>query len=172
MLRKLRGRAAAMKTIAALLTQAEQIARTRGTERPAAEHIVLAALQLPDGTAARALERLGSSAADFGAALDAQEVEDLERIGVHVDDGRISAELPPPREPDGIYRSEPSAQQLFQAAGEDARRGGGTLVGAHVLRAAADLEHGPTARALLRMGIDRTALREAATAEIEDHSRS
>lgn len=143
MLRNLRGRAAAMKTIAALLTEAEQIARTRGMERPTAEHLVLAALQLPDGTAARVLERLGSSAADFGAALDAQEAEDLERIAVHVDDDRISAELPPPGEPDGIYRSEPSAQELFQAAGDGARRGGGTLVGAHVLRAAADLEHGP-----------------------------
>ncbi|MCO8127148.1 Clp protease N-terminal domain-containing protein [Acidimicrobiia bacterium EGI L10123] len=156
-----------MKTIAALLTQAEQIARARGTEQPAAEHLVLAALQLPDGTAAGALERLGSSAADFGAALDAQEVEDLERIGVRPDDDRISAELPPPGEPVGIYRSDPSAQELFQAAGDDARREGGALVGAHVLRAAADLEHGPTARALRRLGIDRTELRSAATAEIE-----
>ncbi|HSP02631.1 MAG TPA: Clp protease N-terminal domain-containing protein [Acidimicrobiales bacterium] len=172
MLRKLRGRAASMKTIAALLTRAEEIARTRGTERPAAEHLVLAALQLPDGTATRALERLGFSAADFGAALDAQAVEDLERIGVHADDDGISAELPPPDEPVGIYRSAPSAQELFQAAGEDARRGGGALVGAHVLRAAADLENGPTARALRRMGIDRSALRVAATAEIEERSRS
>ena len=167
MLRKLRGRAAAMKTIAALLTQAEQIARAGGTEQPAAEHLVLAALQLPDGTAARALERLGSSGADFELALDAQEVEDLERIGVHVDDDRISAELPPPDEPVGIHRSAPSAQELFQAAGEDARRDGGALLGAHVLRAAAELEHGPTARALRRIGIERTELRAATTVEIE-----
>jgi hypothetical protein len=102
-------------------------------------------------------------------ALDKQEVEDLERIGVHADSDRISAELPPPDEPVGIHRSEPSAQELFRAAGDDARRGGGALLGAHVLRAAADLEHGPTARALRRIGIDRSALRDAASAEIEDH---
>lgn len=166
MFRKLRARAAAVKAISALLTQSEEIARRRGAERPAAEHLALAALQLPDGTAARALERVGSSAAEFEAALDAQETEDLERIGVQVDDARIRSELPPPSEPGGVYRSEPSARELFLAAGDDARRGGGSLVGAHVLRAAAALEHGPTARALRRMGIDTTDLRAAASAEI------
>lgn len=167
MFRTLKSRAAAVKAISALLTQAEEIARRRGAERPAAEHLVLAALQLPDGTAARALERMGSSAAAFGAALDAQEAEDLERIGVHADNDRIRSELPPPGEPGGVYRSEPSAQELFRAAGEDARRGGGSFVGAHVLRAAAALDHGPTARALRRMGIEATGLRTAASAEIE-----
>jgi len=167
MFRRLKARATAMKTISALLSQAEEIARRRGVERPGAEHLLSAALQLPDGTAARALERVGLTAADFDAALAAQEAEDLERIGIHVADERISTELPPPSDPAGIYRSEPSAQDLFQAAGEDARRGGGTLVGAHVLRAAAALELGPTARALRRMGIDRAQLQEAASAEIE-----
>ncbi len=167
MFRKLKTRATAMKTIAALLTQAEEIARSGGAERPAAEHLVIAALQLPDGTAARTLERLGSSAADFSAELAAQEADDLERIGVHADSDRIDSELPQPSEPGGVYRTEPSAQQLFQAAGDDARQGGGVLVGAHVLRAAAALEHGPTARAFRRMGIDRTELHAAASAEIQ-----
>lgn len=167
MFRKLKTRATAMKTISALLTRAEEIARSRSAERPAAEHLVIAALQLPDGTAARTLERLGSSADDFSAALAAQEADDLERIGVHADSDRIDSELPQRSEPGGVYRTEPSAQQLFQAAGDDARRGGGALVGAHVLHAAATLEHGPTARALRRMGIDRTELQAAANAEIQ-----
>ena len=168
MFRRLKARAAAVKTISSLLQQAEEIARGRGTDKPAAEHLVLAALQLPDGTASRAFDRLGSSRHDFRAALDAQEAEDLERIGVHAPSDRIRAELPEPTAPTGVYQSEASAQQLFQAAADDARRNGGSLVGAHVLRAAAALEHGPTARALRRMGIDRDALREAAGAEIED----
>ena len=169
MFRKLKARATAVRAISALLTQAEQIAHERGAERPAAEHLVLAALQLPDGTAARALERIGSSTVDFRAALDAQEAEDLERVGVHADTDRIASELPQPTEPHGLYRSEPSAQELFQAAGDDARRGEGSLLAAHVLRAAAELEHGLTARALRRMGIDSTELRVAAGAEIEAH---
>lgn len=164
---KLKARANAMKTISALLTQAEEIARRGGAEQPAAEHLVLAALELPDGTAHRAFERVGSSAGAFRTALEAQESDDLEHIGVQADRDLIDAELPPPTPPGGVYRSEPSAQQLFQAAGADARRGGGELLGAHVVRAAAALEHGPTARAIRRLGIDRAALQLAADAEIE-----
>lgn len=167
MLRKLRTRAAAMKTISRLLSEAEEIARRSGLDRPAAEHLVLAALQLPDGTASRAFERLGASGDDFGAALQAQETDDLGRIGIHAPHNRIHAELPASTTPSGVYRSEPSAEQLFQLAGDDARREGGKLLGAHVVRAAAALEHGSTARAISRMGIDPSELRTAATAEIE-----
>jgi ATP-dependent Clp protease ATP-binding subunit ClpA len=172
MFRRLKVRAVSAKTISNLLRRAEEIARGRGADRPAAEHLVLAALQLPDGTASRALEWLGLSADDFRAALDAQEADDLERIGVHAPDDGISAESPAPAPRPGVYRSEPSAQQLFQAAGEDARRNGGCFVGAHVLRAAAALEHGSAARALGRMGVDPDALRAAADAAIEDHCSS
>lgn len=161
-----------MKTIATLLQQAEAIARERGADKPAAEHLVLAALQLPDGTASQALERLGSSSNDFRAALDAQETEDLERIGVHAPSDRISAERPEPSATTGVYDSEASAKQLFRAAGDDARRNEGSFVGAHMLRAAAALEHGPTARALRRMGIDRDALRGAAGDEIQGAPRA
>lgn len=169
MFQKLKGRVDAMKTISALLERAEEIARSRGSDKPAAEHLVLAALCLPDGTASKTLERVGSSGDDFRAALEAQETEDLERIGIHAPDDRIQAELPDPTTPTGIYKSEPSAQQLFQAAGEAARRDGGSMVGAHVLRAAAGVEHGPTARVLRRLGIERDALEAAATAELDAH---
>lgn len=172
MFSKLKTRATAMKTIARLLTQAEEVARNGGAERPGAEHLVIAALQLPDGTAARTLERLGSSAADFSAALVAQEADDLARIGVQAASDRIDSELPQPSDPGGVYRTEPSAQQLFQTAGDDARRCGGALVGAHVLRAAAALEHGSTARALRRMGIDRIELHAAASAELQARGRA
>jgi Clp amino terminal domain, pathogenicity island component len=151
-----------MRIIATLVHQAEGIARARGAATPGAEHLVLAAVQLPDGTARHALERLGSLGADFGAALDALEAEDLERIGIIAPTERITADLPEPSPQSGVYRSDPSAEQLFFAAGDDARRNGGTLLGAHVLRAAAALEHGRTARALRRMGIDGEALRTAA----------
>ena len=119
----------------------------------------------------RSISRLLGDAEDFDAALAAQEAEDLGRVGVHADGERIGAALPPPGDPSGVYRSEPSAQELFQAAGAESRRARRTFVGAHVLAAAADLERGPTARALRRMGVDRTALREAALAEIEAQER-
>lgn len=170
MFQKLKARASAMKTISALLQDAEEIARSQGTDKPAAEHLVLAALALPDGTASRALTRVGSSAEDLRSALDAQAADDLARVGISAPDDEIRAELPEPTAPVGLYRSEPSAQQLFQAAGDDARENGGSIVGAHVLRAAAALEHGPTARAFRRLGIGPAELRAAATAEIEAHT--
>lgn len=172
MLSKLKARASSMKTIAVLLQHAEEIARHGGAETPGAEHLVLAALQLPDGTAARAFAQVGSSGDGFRSALEAQEAEDLARVGVHAPVERISEELPSPSAPTGIYRSEPSAQELFRAAGDDARRRGGVLLGAHVVRAAAALQQGPTARALQRMGVDRDALRAAADTEIEAHRRT
>jgi hypothetical protein len=66
----------------------------------------------------------------------------------------------------GVYRSNPSAQELFQAAGAAARGARQRLAGAHVVLAAADLEHGTLARALGRLEVDRAALRAAAASEL------
>ncbi|CAN5473397.1 hypothetical protein BH23CHL10_BH23CHL10_10160 [soil metagenome] len=40
-----------MRTIGRLLTDAEQIARRMGDERPSAEHLLISAIGLPDGSA-------------------------------------------------------------------------------------------------------------------------
>ncbi|MGZ8476106.1 MAG: Clp protease N-terminal domain-containing protein, partial [Candidatus Limnocylindria bacterium] len=47
-----------MRTIKKLLTDAEVEARAMGEAEPGAEHLLLAALDLPDGSARRAFERL------------------------------------------------------------------------------------------------------------------
>ena len=166
MLQKLRSRLGSLGTITALLEDAETIAHREGLAQPAAEHLVLAALELPDGTARAALERAGTSGDAFASAVRDQHVAALAAVGVVVDDGLIDASLPEPETPTGLYRSEPSAQELFQCAGDDARAEGGALLGAHVVRAAADLEHGTVARAFEHLGVERDALRASATAEI------
>lgn len=166
MFAKARARLADVATIERLLEGAERIALERGAPRPAAEHLVLAALELPDGTAQRTLERLGRTPGAFAAALDDQEGDDLRHVGVDAPREAIDARLPSPVTPTGPYRSEPSAQQLFQLAGGDARGHGEPLAGAHVLRAAAGLEHGVVARALRRMDVDREQLHAVATAEL------
>lgn len=166
MLQKLRSRLGDMGTIKQLLENAETIARRDGLAQPAAEHLVLAALDLPDGTARAALERTGSSAEAFAAALRVQHATALEAVGVVVDDDLIAASLPEPERSTGVYRSETSAQELFQRAGTDARAECGGLLGAHVVRAAATLEHGTVARTFEHMGVDSHALRASATAEI------
>ena len=48
-----------MRTIEQLLTRAEGEARSGGERLPGPEHLLLAAAALPDGSAARALERAG-----------------------------------------------------------------------------------------------------------------
>lgn len=166
MLQKLRSRLGAMGTIKVLLEDAEAIARREGLAQPGAEHLVLAALELPDGTARAALERAGTSGDAFASAVRDQHAAALDSVGVVVDNDLIDASLPEPEAPTGLYRSEPSAQELFQRAGDDARAEGGTLLGAHVVRAAADLEHGTVARAFERLGVDPNVLRASATAEI------
>lgn len=155
-----------MSTIKQLLENAETIARRDGLTQPAAEHLVLAALDLPDGTARAALERTGSSEEAFASALREQHAAALDVVGVVVDDGLIDASLPEPETATGVYRSETSAQELFQRAGAVARTEGGGLLGAHILRAAAELEHGTVARTFQHLGVDPHALRESATAEI------
>lgn len=166
MLQKLRSRLGDMGKIKQLLEQAEAIARRDGLAAPAAEHLVLAALELPDGTARAALERAGSSAEAFAAALREQHAAALAAVGVVADDELIDASLPDPQPATGVYRSETSAQELFQRAGAAARAEGGGLLGAHVVRAAAALEHGTVARVLEHLGVDRHVLSASATAEI------
>jgi hypothetical protein len=166
MLGKLRRRLGDMSTISQLLEGAEAIARREGIAQPAAEHLVLAALALDDGTGEAALRRVGTSSIALTTALREQHDEALASVGVVADDALIDASLPEPTASTGVHRSEPSAQELFRRAGADARSEGGGLLGAHVLRAAADLEHGTVARAFRHLGVDRHALRECATAEI------
>ncbi|MEZ5102114.1 MAG: Clp protease N-terminal domain-containing protein [Thermoleophilia bacterium] len=92
-----------------LLEAAEAVARRDGAEQPGPEHLLLAALDLPDGSARRAL------------GLDPAE-----------DPG--PQPLPPRRRP-GTTRSAANAQRLFQAATRRCHADRVPLAGAHVLLA-------------------------------------
>lgn len=157
-----------MRTIGRLLTDAEQVARRMGDEQPSAEHLLLAAMTLPDGSAARALHGFDVDADRLAQAIRDEHASALVAAGIDAGTAAaVAADQPvtPPRD-SGVYRSNPSAQELFQAAGAAARGARQRLAGAHVVLAAADLEHGTLARALERLGVDRLALRTAAAAEL------
>lgn len=157
-----------MRTIGRLLTDAEQVARRMGDERPSAEHLLLAALTLPDGTAAGALQRIGVDADTLAQAIRDEHAAGLVAAGIDASTAAaMSADRPvTPTMGSGVYRSNPSAQELFQAAGAAARSARQRLAGAHVVLAAADLEQGTLARALQRLGVDRAALRSAASSAL------
>lgn len=141
-----------IRTINALLTQAEQEAHSLGDDVPGAEHLVLAALLL-DEDSARSL--LGVDADQFRQAIVATHNAALESAGVSASEAAVGSA---PAKP-GVYRSETSAQEVFQRArvlAKQARPRG--LKGAHIVRAAAEREHGTVARVLQRLGVDRQSL--------------
>jgi ATP-dependent Clp protease ATP-binding subunit ClpA len=164
----LRRAMADMRTMNTLLPAAERIARSEGVDAPAAEHLVLASLDLPDGSARRALQDAGADADRLRGALAAQHDAALRAVGVSVDHAALDAALPGvPAEPHGVYASQPSAQALFQRVRLLANADHAPLYSAYVLLAAAELEHGTIPRALALLGITRDALATTARRELD-----
>lgn len=151
-------------TIRQLLEGAERLAQQSGDAQPGAEHLLLSALALPDGTARRAFERLGADPDGLGSAIAAQHFDALRAVGLELDAGQAVVPAPEAR---GVFLSTPSAQSAFRRAVElskhpKPRR----LLGAHVVAAVAEIERGTVVRALSRMGVDREKLAAAARDEL------
>ncbi|MEI2730420.1 MAG: Clp protease N-terminal domain-containing protein [Dermatophilaceae bacterium] len=142
-----------------LLPAAERLAQADGIPEPGAEHLLLAALDLSDGVAKRALGAVGGDADALRAALTQGHDDALRAIGVQADDVAIGAAIPAPVKPSGPLRAQGSMQQAFQRAVQVAKDDGRTLGSGHLLLAVIEPEHGTVARALTRLGIDRTDLR-------------
>jgi ATP-dependent Clp protease ATP-binding subunit ClpA len=157
-----------MRTIKQLLADAERIAREMGEEEPAAEHLLLAAIGLPDGSATRVLGRHGVDADSLRAALRDEQSDALVTAGVAREAAEAMAD-PTPLGAAGaplLYASGPSAREVFQEAGKLARSSRQRLAGAHVVAAVAGLERGTMPRVLDRLGVDRQQLAAAARAEL------
>jgi ATP-dependent Clp protease ATP-binding subunit ClpA len=157
-----------MRTIKQLLTDAERIAREMGEEEPGAEHLLLSAIDLPDGSAGRALGSLGVDADRIRTALREEQADALVAAGVARETVDAMAD-PTPLGPGGapiLYGAGPSAREVFQEAGKLARSSKQRLAGAHVVIAVAGLERGTMPRVLDRLGVNRQQLIAAAQAEL------
>lgn len=170
MFERIRQRVGDVKTIAQLCQGAERQAQQDGQAEPGAEHFLLAALDLPDGTARRVFERLGADAGDVRAAVHRQYADALSRIGVDaasfeaIDDA--SSPLPPGG---GLYKAAPSGEAVMQALSRrEGAQGRGPLLGAHVVAAVAALKQGVAARTLRAMGLEPEAVARAALQEVQD----
>jgi len=153
-----------VRTIKRLLTRAEAEARRDGEERHGPEHLLLAATELPDGTAARALAQVGVAPRALRDALAG--VHDAALAGVGVGGEHLPGTTGLQAPATGALRSTPQAQQVFTEAAALAKASTPPLLrGAHVLAAACSLERGTVARALAALGVDREQLRTAARAE-------
>jgi hypothetical protein len=157
-------------TLKLLCETAEALARAEGQPEPAAEHFVLAALELADGAAGRVFTRLGLDGAGFRSALVEEQREALRQVGV----GEMIIEqtigkgtpLPPPS---GLYEAAPSGKVVVQELARLRQRGViSPLDGAQVLKVVGEMGQGRAVRALRQMGADPAALIAAADAEIAE----
>jgi ATP-dependent Clp protease ATP-binding subunit ClpA len=149
-----------MAAIRALLEAAERESAAMGEPEPGAEHVVLAALGLPDRTAADTLAGLGVDVARLRQAIEQVHAEALAAVGITEPPLSTPIATPPNR---GIYRSKGSTRDLLTATA-DARKEmhSQRFTSAHVLIGASTLEHGTLAKALHHLGIDAATLRTTA----------
>ncbi|GGQ56484.1 Clp protease N-terminal domain-containing protein [Couchioplanes azureus] len=153
-----------VRTIKTLLTRAEAEAVRNGDGLPGPEHLLLSALDLPDGTAVAAFRHVGADPDDFRAAVGRAHRDALDRLGVTIGDGLD--DLPEADVPRGPYRLTAPGQQAFQRAVALSKETRPTrLRAAHVVIAVCEHDRGTAARALRSQGVDRhdlaTAAREA-----------
>ena len=162
-----------MRTIKTLCIGAEKLANANGQNEPGAEHFVLAALELPDGTARKAFERIHADPNSFRTAIAQQYEDALQYVGIPQPyDAVIADEATPVSAGTGVYKTQPSAQALMQTltreimVKEQKADSTAPLLGAHVILAATTAQYGVAVRAFRAMGADPTKLAEAARAEI------
>lgn len=156
------------RVLSKLCKTAEDLARAHGRPKPASEHFVLAALELSDGTANEAFERLSINKSRFIAALEAQRASALAAVGVAVTPSPTATSAPDLLPPKGkLYEAEPSGQSLVQRlAGSRRARKGRRLLGADVLLAVSQEVNSSASRAFHQLGIGGAELANAASAEI------
>lgn len=149
-------------TIKLLCERAETYALQDQQREPGAEHFLLAALDLPDGTARLAFQKAGVEPDALRAAIERQYADALRSIGLKAD---IAADTPMSANP-GIYQAASSGREIMQelAAG---RKDHSPLLGVHVVGIVAGMSHGVAARALRALGVDSIILKSTADAIAE-----
>ena len=162
MLQRIRQRLQDMRTLRQLFTRAEHHARAQGQSRPGAEHFLLAAIELPDGTARRAFERIGANPDAIPAAIEQQYRDALAQAGIQADMPPASPlTAPQPR----AFHAQPSGQSLVQALAHARKGQPGPLLGAHVVALVAAAPQGVATRTLKALRLDPAALVQAAQRE-------
>jgi len=148
--------------------KAEEIAHEMGEDLVGAEHWLLAALDLPDGTAGLAFERIGADASGLRAAIEQQYDDALRELGIQTEALNIPEHLGAAnrKKKPIIFQAQASTNALFARFAEEIKNNKKSpFMGATVVQAAGRLTKGTLPRALHTMGIDGDML-SAAAAEI------
>ena len=167
MFKRFRLRLKDIRTINQLISGADEQAHIMGEEKPGAEHYLLSALKLPDASALRVFESIGTDPEKLKSAIKKQYTEALSSIGI--DGSRIMEKEPEPITPNRVlHNSKPSAQalmkDLYTLKKNDTHR---PLLGAHVVNVVAHMEHGVAARTLKAMGIEKAVILSAVKEELD-----
>lgn len=149
-----------------LFPRAEHEATALGDELPGPEHLLLAALLMPeDRTARDVLAGFDVTVDDLRAAIGRVHAAALESVGL-LADGGLATPGGSTRNLEGAFRASGAAQNVFQRAVSLAKtRPRIPLCAALVLLAVAEQEQGTSARAFAELAVDRLALVEAARAQ-------
>lgn len=166
MFKRLKLRIRDIKTISKLITGADEQAHLNGEEEPGAEHFLLSALLLPDGTARRVFERIGTDPEQFQFAIKQQYSDALSAIGI---DTKMMNDEPEPVTPNRmLHNAKPSGQalmkELYALKSHDKDK---PLLGAHVVEVVAQMKQGVAARSLKAMGVDHELMVSAAREELD-----
>jgi hypothetical protein len=166
---RIRQRIRDVHTVKKLCVGAERHALEDQQREPGAEHFLLSALELPDGSAQRVFERLNADPAGLRDAIARQYSDALRHVGIDpAQINGINDELKPLSGRRGLYEAAPSGKAVMQelaALREHDKEI--PLLGAHVVAVIATMGRGVAARSLRAMGIDLGALGAAANAEIK-----
>lgn len=157
-----------MRTISKLIPGADEAAHRMGEEEPGAEHFLISALKLPDGTAQKVFDRVGADPEKLQIAIKRKYSDALGSIGI---DAKLLEDNPEPVSPHRkFHNSKPSGQalmkQLYALKHHDRDR---PLLGAHVIDVVARMQYGVVARAFKEMGIDRSVVSTAAKQELDSY---
>jgi len=156
-----------IKTMNALFPAAEREAIAMGESEPGPEHLILAALDLPDGSAARAFLRIGADPLGFEKAVASQHEQALRSVGIAAPDEDLSDSIPVSIKRRGLFRSKGSAQQVFGRVVKLVRKERSQLYGAYIVMVASEMEAGTVVGALGHMGVEPLALAAAARQELD-----
>lgn len=150
-----------MKALKTLVLDAEAEAQRLGDSSTGAEHLLIAALADPNGSASRAFTRAGLDPTAYAGAVEDAHDAALRGLGLApVDPSLLGAGTRGPK------KLSESAAHVLRHASTMSKTVRPDVLGAQVVVAVTELEHGTAARALRVLDVDRGDLAVAAHAEI------
>lgn len=156
--KKRRNRIGDIRTMNRLFPAADVAARSAGVPVACAEHLIIAALDLPDGTARRAFIRAGVNPDDFTRIIN----------DMHASSEGNGGSVGPEVKGRGPLKTEESAQRVFKQVVDMVRTERTQLYGAYLILVSAETGEPTPCSAFEAMGVTPDQMAVAARAEIDE----